>query len=125
MMNDGHDWMLPRTLRLADIGLGHDERAQESQPAREKLGPRFLDWQLAQTVEESWVECELHARNLLGQAGYDNLFADLSGAPGTAHTVVTTQPPPVKHNNKFGLVRPYYDLLQSLTFLAKNIYRKK
>jgi len=26
--------------------------------------PRFLDWQWAQGVAESWRECELHARNL-------------------------------------------------------------
>ena len=62
--NDGEGWMLPETLRLADYGLGHDDRAKEHQPVASALGPRFLDWQLAQTPEESWAECERHARAL-------------------------------------------------------------
>ncbi len=66
--NDGEGWMLPETLRLADYGLGHDERAKVPQPVASRLGPRFYDWQLAQTAEESWRECELHARNLGGLA---------------------------------------------------------
>ena len=61
--------MLPETLRLADYGLGHDERAKEPQPVASRLGPRFYDWQLAQSPEESWRECHLHARNLLGEEG--------------------------------------------------------
>ena len=56
--------MLPETLCLADYGLGHDDRAQEHQSVASVLGPRFLDWQLAQTPEESWAECERHARAL-------------------------------------------------------------
>ena len=75
--NDGEGWMIPETLRLADYGLGHDERAKVHQPVRSRLGPRFYDWQLAQTPEESWRECHLHARNLLGEAGYRKLLADL------------------------------------------------
>ena len=71
--------MLPETLRLADYGLGHDDRAQQPQPVRECFGPRFYDWQLAQTPEESWRECHLHARNLLGEHGYKNLLAELEG----------------------------------------------
>jgi len=73
--NDGEGWMLPETLRLADLGLGHDERAQHPQPVREKMGDRFLPWQLSQSVEESWAECERHARNLLGAAGFAALKA--------------------------------------------------
>lgn len=75
--NDGEGWMLPETLRLADYGLGHDDRAKEHQPVAARLGPRFYDWQLAQTPEESWRECHLHARNLLGEAGYRQLLADI------------------------------------------------
>ena len=30
-----------RTVRLADYGLGHDERAKEHQPVASRLGPRF------------------------------------------------------------------------------------
>jgi hypothetical protein len=63
-MNDGEGWMLPETLRLADYGLGHDDRAKEPQPVASRLGPRFYDWQLEQGVEESWEECERHAEIL-------------------------------------------------------------
>jgi hypothetical protein len=75
--NDGEGWMLPDTLRLADYGLGHDDRAKVHQPVASRLGPRFYDWQLVQTAEESWGECHLHARNLLGEAGYRQLLADI------------------------------------------------
>ena len=62
--NDGDGWMLPETIRLADYGLGRDERAKHPQPVASRLGARFYDWQLAQTAEESWRECEIHAKNL-------------------------------------------------------------
>ncbi|MCB2211766.1 hypothetical protein KQI52_06605 [bacterium] len=75
--NDGEGWMLPETLRLADYGLGHDDRALEHQPVRSEFGPRFYDWQLAQTPDESWRECHLHARNLLGEDGYHRLLRDI------------------------------------------------
>ena len=39
-----------------------------------RLGPRFYDWQLVQSPEESWRECHLHARNLLGADGYRRLL---------------------------------------------------
>jgi hypothetical protein len=41
--NEGEGWMLPETLRLADYGLGHDERAKEHQPVASRFGPRFYD----------------------------------------------------------------------------------
>ncbi|MEI6448109.1 MAG: hypothetical protein WCO96_09575, partial [Actinomycetes bacterium] len=72
-------WMLPEQFRLADLGLGHDERAKQPQPVSSVLGPRFFDWQLAQDAAESWRECELHARNLLGAEGFENLKAELEG----------------------------------------------
>lgn len=77
----GEGWMLPETLRLADppLGLGHDDRAQEPQAVASVLGPRFYDWQLAQDPAESWRECELHARNLLGAEGFEKLKAELEG----------------------------------------------
>jgi hypothetical protein len=62
--NDGDGWMLPETLTLAEYGLGRDGRAKRPQPVASRLGPRFYDWQLAQTAEESWRECEIHAKNL-------------------------------------------------------------
>jgi hypothetical protein len=77
--NDGEGWMLPETLRLADYGLGHDERAKEHQPVAARFGPRFYDWQLAQSAEESWRECRLHARNLLGEEGYQRLLIGVEG----------------------------------------------
>ncbi|HET6496294.1 MAG TPA: hypothetical protein VFH61_13120 [Thermoleophilia bacterium] len=88
--NDGEGWMLPETLRLADCGLGHDERAEQPQPVASRLGPRFYDWQLAQSAEESWRECHLHARNLLGEEGYDELTAEsrpVAGAMGPGATM--------------------------------------
>ena len=73
----GEGWMLPETLRLADYGLGHDERAKKPQPVAGNLGPRFYDWQLVQSADESWRGCNLHARNLLGAHGYAMLLVDL------------------------------------------------
>ena len=75
--NDGEGWLLPETLRLADYGLGHDERAREPQPIASRLGPRFYDWQLARSADESRRECHLHARNLLGEHGYALRVVDL------------------------------------------------
>ncbi len=75
--NDGEGWLLPETLRLADYGLGHDERARQPQPVASRLGPRFYDWQLAQSTDESWRECHLHARNLLGKHDYALRIVDL------------------------------------------------
>ncbi len=62
--NDGEGWMIPETLRLADYGLGHDDRAKDHQPVASRLGPRFLPWQLEQGVEESWDECARHAEKI-------------------------------------------------------------
>lgn len=78
-LSDGEGWMPPETLRLSDYGLGHDDRARQHQPVRERLGPRFLDFQLEQSVEDSWRECRLHARNLLGEAGFAALERELAG----------------------------------------------
>ena len=68
--NEGEGWLIPETLRLADYGLGHDDRAQCHQPVAHRLGPRFYDWQLASTSAQSVRETKLHARNLLGSAEY-------------------------------------------------------
>src|ERR1035438_5258524 len=62
--NESEGWMLPETLRLADYGLGHDDRAKEHQPVASALGPRFYPWQLEQSAEESWEECQRHAEVL-------------------------------------------------------------
>ena len=75
--NSGEGWLVPETLRLADYDLGHDERAKYPQPVSSRLGSRFYDWQLAQSPEEAWQECHLHARNLLGAGEYGRLLDDL------------------------------------------------
>ncbi len=75
--NDGDGWKLPETLRLADYGLGHDERARMQQPVASRFGPRFLDWQLAQSPSESRLECHLHVRNLIGDVRYQQLLLEL------------------------------------------------
>ncbi|MDW7711190.1 MAG: DNA methyltransferase [Deferrisomatales bacterium] len=67
---DGDGWMLPETLGLADLGLTRtvnvgEYDARTPQPVRSRLGERFLAWQLAQTPEESWAECERHAKAIL------------------------------------------------------------
>lgn len=80
--NDGEGWMLPETLRLADYGLGHDDRAREHQPVASRLGPRFFPWQLEQGVEESWEECARHA---------ERIEALLGGASSTAATAIESQ----------------------------------
>lgn len=87
-LNDGEGWMLPETLRLADYGLGHDERAKEPQPVASRLGPRFYDWQLQQSVEESWEECERHAEILdhilrAGPVAAEPTSDDASSGPPT------------------------------------------
>src|ERR1035437_632698 len=92
-MNGGEGWMLPEALRLTDYGLGHDDRAQEYQPVSSTLGPRFYPWQLQQSSEESWEECERHAEvlakliphgnpeNNRGSDGDDVVAVDLFGNP--------------------------------------------
>jgi hypothetical protein len=79
--NDGDGWMPPETLCLDELGLGHDERAKRPQPVRERLGQRFYPWQLEQSVDESWAECERHARNLLGPEGFARFEARLMSGP--------------------------------------------
>jgi hypothetical protein len=94
LQSDGQGWQLPETLRLADYGLGHDDRAKEHQPVRECFGPQFYDWQLKQAPEESWRECHLHARNLLGPAAYKALLDELEGKPADMHSTAVTAAAP-------------------------------
>jgi hypothetical protein len=98
--NDGEGWLLPETLRLADYGLGHDDRAKEHQPVASRLGPRFYDWQLAQTAEESWRECHLHARNLLGEEGYQKLLADIEAERSGVKPIPPSPPAVTPATNK-------------------------
>ena len=77
--NAGEGWLIPETVRLADYGLGHDERARHSQPVASRLGPRYYDWQLAQTSEEAWRERHLAVRNLHGREAYRGLAKGMRG----------------------------------------------
>jgi hypothetical protein len=98
--NDGEGWMLPETLCLADYDLGHDERAKHFQPVASRLGPRFYDWQLAQSPDESWRECHLHARNLLGETGYKQLLADIESPEGGQKAPQISEPSATYGHNK-------------------------
>lgn len=95
-LNNGEGWMIPETLCLADYGLGHDERAMQPQPVASRLEPRFLDWQRTQTPEESWAECERHARAILGDAEFELRFGKKSdsGSKSTATAVAVAPAPP-------------------------------
>jgi len=99
--NDGEGWLLPETLCLADYGLGHDERAKHPQSIAGRLGPRFYDWQLAQSPEESWRECHRHARNLLGEAGYQQLLTDIE-SPKEGEKAPQVSEPAASYNQSKG-----------------------
>ncbi|MBU4501156.1 MAG: hypothetical protein KKA79_01075 [Nanoarchaeota archaeon] len=66
--------------RLKEVGLeafcGEDWQFPED--IQEKLGPRFLPWQLEGTPEETWAECEQHAKNILGEEEYKKFIKGLS-----------------------------------------------
>lgn len=122
--NDGEGWMLPDSLRLADYGLGHDDRAQHPQPVRARLGPRFLPWQLEQSVEGSWAECERHARNILGENGFARLQAELQGEyasrPGETASLAADAPglsgapgPPGQHRLFPGTPAPFGETMEA------------
>ena len=95
------------TARLRDVC---DD--QECLPVRECFGPRLYDWQLEQTPEESWRECHLHARNLLGPTGYQTLLDELEGK--THH-----QPRPRMHLLNQNLRKANFLKLMTNLFLMK------
>jgi hypothetical protein len=68
-LNDGDGWELPREVRLADHGCGDDARSQVVAPVAQALGDRYEQWQLSDSVVESWADCERLARSVLGAAG--------------------------------------------------------
>jgi hypothetical protein len=77
-LNGGDGWTIPEKLVFeinADGTILFDTLEGKTMPVRERLGPRFLDWQLTGTPEESWSECEEHARNMLGDKMLDELMA--------------------------------------------------
>jgi hypothetical protein len=103
--NDGDGWMLPETLCIADLGLTrtvsveYDERSKTPQPVRSRMGERFLDWQLAQTPEESWAECERHARAL----GAATPAAPSPAMPAARPTAKRAKPVATKSSNQASL----------------------
>lgn len=84
--SDGTGWQLPATLCLSHYNLGHDDRAREPQPVAVRLGPRYLDWQLASDPATSWAECTAHA-NLL-----DDLWLHARSIGGDATTSASEAP---------------------------------
>lgn len=97
--NDGMGWILPESLRLSDYGLGHDDRAREYQVVASKFGPRFCDWQLSQDVEDSWKECNLHARNFLGEDTFVRFMAADDGCSGGASSEGGMSPESTEEDN--------------------------
>ena len=67
LQNRGDGWMLPEASRIADFGLGDDERASAWQPVAGHLGSRFCDWQLVERSERLWRECRAHQANLVAR----------------------------------------------------------
>jgi hypothetical protein len=63
-------WHFPRSVRLADYGLGDGPASEELRTVVDHLGPRLHDWQFGQDAAESWKECQMHTRNLLGMDGF-------------------------------------------------------
>lgn len=67
--------------RLKEVGLDAfiAEDWQFPPEIAVQLGPRFYDWQLEGTPEESWAECEYHAKQILGEEGFRKFMAELKG----------------------------------------------
>jgi len=68
-LNNGEGWMIPEALsfKVKDNGVVEFVlNGVEPLPVRDRLGPRFLPWQTEGTVEDSWEECRIHARNICG-----------------------------------------------------------
>ncbi len=78
--NDGEGWMIPESLTYSvrdDGTIEFDGPMGITSAVREHLGPRFLPWQLEGEPEETWAECERHARNILGDDGFHELMREI------------------------------------------------
>jgi hypothetical protein len=87
-LNDGEGWMIPESLTYAsnpDGTIVFDTLEGRTVPVRERLGPRYLDWQLTGTPEESWKECEMHARNILGDEEFERIMTELEAREEIRH----------------------------------------
>lgn len=104
-------WMLPEKLCLADYGLGRDDRAKHPQPVASRLGPRFYDWQLKQTPEESWAECRRHAATIqairsiglpsegeIGTGSIEGVTPGNAGETGSTKSCSSPAPKPITGN---------------------------
>jgi hypothetical protein len=80
--NQGEGWALPETLRLADYGLGHDERSQRPQTVAVALGPRFYDWQLMGSPSNGSAELATHAHHVAARQGLR--LQQIASASGSA-----------------------------------------
>jgi len=84
-MNDSEGWMIPETITYKiniDGTITFDTRDGKTVSVRGRLGPRFFEWQLAEKQEESWRECKMHARNILGEEGFAKLMQEINFAEG-------------------------------------------
>ena len=88
--NNGEGWQLPESIDLGDYGLGDGSGGRVE--VRSRFGARYFSWQESQSVEESWRECHLHARNLLGPSGYASLLAELQSPPSNDAAPQSPQP---------------------------------
>jgi len=77
--NDGEGWYLPETVRLKDYGLGHLQRDEQPQPVAARHGPRLLDQQLDEDIDQSWDECAAHAELIRQVAPLEFPDLDASG----------------------------------------------
>ena len=84
--NNGGSWLLSDTLRLADYGPGHDDRAKVHQRVAGRLGPRYYELQLTQPADESWAECRAHAAKIQRIRAISGPIASKPQEPLTAAT---------------------------------------
>ncbi|MEM4729073.1 MAG: hypothetical protein QXH42_04850 [Thermoplasmata archaeon] len=83
--NDGEGWMIPETITYKQDEQGlivFDTPDGKTVPVRSRLGDRFLPWQLEKTPEESWKECEMHARNILGDEEFEKFMKKIEEGVG-------------------------------------------
>ncbi len=87
--NQGEGWALPETLRLAEYGLGHDERSQRPQAVAVALGPRFFDWQLMGHPSNGSAELTTHASHVAARQGLrpQQIASVSEGTAATQHSV--------------------------------------
>jgi hypothetical protein len=94
--NDGKGWLIPETLRLADYGLGHDDRAQRSEAVASLVCSHPSDRRRARSADQGPPQCYLTLHNLVGDAGRLDLIAStLVSASASALDKVIAESPTV------------------------------